>query len=130
MKITKHSHKQLYKQPQVLKRLEELMNNHSTGSAMRADVNARRAGKAFLARDGKVIVGWAFVSRRRRDAALQIGVFVDPKFRNKGIGSKLTVKAKEHALKKKKRLYYSPCSGFAERMYLKNKLARGWYDWV
>ena len=130
MKIIKHSHKQIYKQPQVLKRLKELMNSYSTGSAMREDMNARRAGKVFLARNRKFIMGWAFVSRRRHDAALQISVFVDPEFRNRGIGSKLTAKAKKYASRKKKRLYYSPCSRYGERMYDKNKLTRDRYDWL
>lgn len=101
MRIRFYETDSIFKRPEVMKRLRFLTNGgwgrHPEGSGMLENLEARKNGWIILAWDQGEIVGWSYLWKRRHDDNLQIGVYVAPKHRRTGIGSKLAKKAKEFA---------------------------------
>lgn len=115
------THEKVYSDVALVRRLRFLTNGGwgraEIGSAMLDDLESKRHGDFFLAKDAQLVIGWAFVTRRERwfswDEAnngaraeglpnlYQIGVYVSAKMRRSGVGTKLVERAlcsfpKEH----------------------------------
>jgi GNAT superfamily N-acetyltransferase len=103
MLIKTYTDEQIFARPTIVSKLRELTNQGQphdfySGSAMRDDLRARRAGQFFLAWHSGKIIAWALMNRTW-DGNLQLGCYVQPTYRRKGIGSKLCNKAKKFAAK-------------------------------
>ncbi|KKN43546.1 hypothetical protein LCGC14_0701930 [marine sediment metagenome] len=102
MLIKTYTSDKIFARPKIVRRLTQLTNQSPPidfyyGSAMRDDLRLKRTGQFFLAWSSRIIIAWASLNRDRYNGFWQIGVYVEPVHRRKGIGSKLCKKAKAFA---------------------------------
>ena len=104
MKVLFYPSHKIFGRPEVVSRLRFLTNGgwgrSWAGSGMMDDLDRERKGWMFLAWEKGEIIGWAYVSKRRWDEDLQVGTYVQRKWRRKGVGSRLLQKVREFAKEK------------------------------
>jgi GNAT superfamily N-acetyltransferase len=94
IKIKVLTEKEVYSNEKIVSRLKELVL--STTSFFNIDLKKQRPGNYILAYDKSEIIAWCLMSKRT-DGSFQIGVYVSPSYRRKGIGTKLVDRVKKIA---------------------------------
>ena len=116
---------QIFKRTKWVSRLKQL--TVCPDSCFNDDLKNKRKGRYLLAWSEGQIIGWALLSRRSDDA-YQIGVYVDPKHRRQGIGTKLVRRAKQIARRYQKKIAGDHWNRSARQFFTDNNLSHRWYE--
>ena len=106
-----------YENKDLLEKLGELTNS-SGFSAMRDSLEERCITSVWVALRYSRIIGWAMI-----DDIWHVHVFVEPKYRRRGIGKALVSRANTYARRKKKSLNIEPWSEAGWALYASVNLA-------
>lgn len=127
MRVCLYDSKSIHNRPEVLERLRFLTNGgwgrHEEGSAMLGDLNKKKTGWMFLVWEKGEIIAWAFVNRCRFSSGLQIGVYVQKKWRRQGVGTRILSRAKEFADEKNLKLVSHGWTTGGKKFYKESKIA-------
>lgn len=123
IKIHQYTSEYLFKQrPELIEYLEENLNNiaeglYSVGSGMLNDLAIKRRAIIFIAWENGEPIAWGNLTYRRYDTQMQVGIYVHPNHRRRGIGSRIATKMLNWAKNTNRRLVCHPWNLASEDFY-------------
>lgn len=125
IKIMQYTSEYVHSQrPKLVQYLKDNLNNIAegyidVGSGMLLDLKNERKAILFIAWRQGVPIAWTSLTFRPWDSLVQVGVYVHPKHRRKGIGTRLLAKARAWTKRKGRSLCCHPWNEAGDLFYSK-----------